>query len=394
MAAGAPIWQPGKGRRLMREAVIHRFPMSDPGDVSAIARAISDGIVVPGRIIAILGKTEGNGCVNDFSRGYATQSLRHLLEKYLDEAVLAGISLVMSGGTEGALTPHWIVFETIEASDRPQTAAKALAMASFVTRDLLPEELGRSAQVALVAQGVREAMTRAGIGSADDVHFVQIKCPLLTVARTAEAATRGQHCVTGDTLKSMGYSRGASALGVALALGELGHGAISDAVIGTDFDLFSRRASASAGIELMGHEIVVLGMSDAWTGDLRIDHAVMADAIDLEPVGSMLSRLGLGARYPLDAQARDAIVTLLVKAEASRSGQVRGLRHTMLDDSDISQTRHARAFVAGALAGAIGHTALFVSGGAEHQGPDGGGPCAVIVDAARLPATAPMEQTP
>ena len=51
----------------------------------------------------------------------------------------------------------------------------------------------------------------------------------------------------------------------------------------------------------------------------------------------------------------------------------------MLDDSDISATRHARAFVGGALAGLIGHAEIFVSGGAEHQGPDGGGPVAIIV---------------
>jgi cyanuric acid amidohydrolase len=30
------------------------------------------------------------------------------------------------------------------------------------------------------------------------------------------------------------------------------------------------------------------------------------------------------------------------------------------------------------LAGVIGRTDLFVSGGAEHQGPEGGGPVAVI----------------
>jgi hypothetical protein len=32
----------------------------------------------------------------------------------------------------------------------------------------------------------------------------------------------------------------------------------------------------------------------------------------------------------------------------------------MLDDSDISSTRHARAFVAGALAGLIGHAEVYV----------------------------------
>ncbi len=51
----------------------------------------------------------------------------------------------------------------------------------------------------------------------------------------------------------------------------------------------------------------------------------------------------------------------------------------MLDDSDINATRHARALVGGVLAGVMGRTDLFVSGGAEHQGPDGGGPVAVIV---------------
>jgi cyanuric acid amidohydrolase len=50
----------------------------------------------------------------------------------------------------------------------------------------------------------------------------------------------------------------------------------------------------------------------------------------------------------------------------------------MLDDSDINATRHARALVGGVLAGIFGDTALFVSGGAEHQGPDGGGAVAVI----------------
>jgi cyanuric acid amidohydrolase len=41
-----------------------------------------------------------------------------------------------------------------------------------------------------------------------------------------------------------------------------------------------------------------------------------------------------------------------------------------------------RALVGGVLAAATRLTELFVSGGAEHQGPDGGGLVAVI---ARLP---------
>jgi cyanuric acid amidohydrolase len=86
----------------------------------------------------------------------------------------------------------------------------------------------------------------------------------------------------------------------------------------------------------------------------------------------------------LSREARQRLVAVLAKAEASHDGLLRGKRHTMLDDSDISSTRHARAFVAGALAGLVGHAEIYVSGGAEHQGPDGGGPVALIVDRGAL----------
>jgi cyanuric acid amidohydrolase len=72
------------------------------------------------------------------------------------------------------------------------------------------------------------------------------------------------------------------------------------------------------------------------------------------------------------------MVAVLAKAEAAPGGEIRGRRHTMLNDSDIHSTRHARALVGGVLAGVIGDTMLYVSGGAEHPGPAGGGPVAII----------------
>ncbi len=153
--------------------------------------------------------------------------------------------------------------------------------------------------------------------------------------------------------------------------------------------MFSGRASTSAGVELEDHEIVVLGAAPGgWTGPLRIDHAVMNDAIDVEPVRAALQRLGLAAKGQLDAAERGRVVALLAKAEASSDGMLRGHRHTMLNDSDISSTRHARAFVAGALGALVGHAEIYVSGGAEHQGPDGGGPVALIVDSSQTTGAA------
>lgn len=73
------------------------------------------------------------------------------------------------------------------------------------------------------------------------------------------------------------------------------------------------------------------------------------------------------------------LAAVLAKAEPSFDGRLRGYRHTMLDDSDISPTRHPHGFVCGALAGLVGHAEIYVSGGAEYRGPSGGGPVAVIV---------------
>jgi cyanuric acid amidohydrolase len=248
-----------------------------------------------------------------------------------------------------------------------------LAIGRAHTPPLDPDRLGRRAQALMVAEGVAAAMADAGIGHAADVHFVQIKCPLLTATQVRAMAAAGREPATRDTLKSMGLSRAASALGAALALGEIAAEAIVDEAIGTSYSLWSARASASAGVELANHEIVVLGMSQAWTGPLVIDHAVMTDQIDIAPVRAAFARLGLGGEA-----IPSKLVALLAKAEAGRSGLLRGRRHTMLDDSDISATRHARAFVGGALAAMVGHAEIFVSGGAEHQGPDGGGPVAII----------------
>ncbi|HWK96958.1 MAG TPA: ring-opening amidohydrolase [Pseudolabrys sp.] len=361
----------------MPVAKVHRISAAAPNDVSGIEAAIAAGRIDPKGVIAVLGKTEGNGLVNDFSRGLATAALSLLFERHLPKAEAAQICLVMSGGTEGGMAPHWIVFERGQGEGG---ASPSLAIGRAHTPALPFDHLGRVAEVDQVAAGVRAAMEDAGIIDPADVHFVQIKCPLLTAQRIAEADARGASVATRDTLKSMGLSRAASALGVAVALGEIAREKISDAQIGSDWSLWSGRASTSSGIELVNHEIVVLGMSKAWSGPLAVDHAVMADGIDIEPVRAALARLGLGAPGQLNPAQRQKLVALLSKAEASHDGRLRDKRHTMLDDSDIASTRHARGFVCGALAGLVGHAEIYVSGGAEHQGPDGGGPVAVIVE--------------
>jgi cyanuric acid amidohydrolase len=355
---------------MTRCCLVDRVPMRDPGDVSGVERVLAAG----GEIVAILGKTEGNGGVNDFSRAYAVSALKRLLGPG------AEVPMVMSGGTEGGLSPHFLVFRVMEVAAQP--AGGALAIGTARTRDFRPEEIGRPAQVEATAEAVQEALRAAAIAGRADVHYVQVKCPLLTSERVAEAQARGQDVVTTDSYKSMAYSRGASALGVALALGEVAQVRAED-VCG-DPGLWSARAATSAGVELLHNEIVAIGNSAAWAGPLRIAHGVMRDAIDSAAVWEVLRALGFAAGGQLAPDATVRVRAVLVKAEASRSGRIRGQRHIMWDDTDISATRHARALVGGVVAGVIGQTDLFVSGGAEHQGPDGGGPIAIIAETAAL----------
>jgi len=362
-----------------RRARVLRLATAGPQDTAPLSAAIQAGEVDPATIVAIVGKTEGNGCVNDFTRGYATLSLKLLLAESLKCApseIDKRVAIVMSGGTEGGLSPHLLVFSR-EPAKAPASGPR-LAIGVGLTRAFAPEEIGRAPQIAATSEAVTAAMADAGIASAADVHFVQIKCPLLTKERIEETERRGATVATDDTYHSMALSRGASALGVAVALGELPASRATEQAVCQDWSLHATTASTSAGVELMRNEIVVLGNAAGWGGDLRIDHDVMADAIDTSAPRRALARLGLSAAGQLDPAQRERVVAVLAKAEAAPSGEIRGRRHTMLDDSDIHSTRHARALVGGVLAGVFGDTLLYVSGGAEHQGPAGGGPVAVI----------------
>ncbi|WP_407267737.1 ring-opening amidohydrolase [Radiobacillus sp. PE A8.2] len=342
-----------------------RVPHAAPDDVRELKAQIEAGVIDPTKVIAVMGKTEGNGCVNDFTRGFATRSLDSFFANY---SPASPISYVMSGGTEGILSPHF----TVVSRDDDETSGtanleKALAIGVAKTPAFLPEQIGRMEQVHAVAKAVEAAMQEAKIESKSDVHFVQVKCPLLTSDLIYRARSEGHALVTEDTYKSMGYSRGASALGVAVALEETSRENLDESDICHSWEKFSGVASTSAGSELDYCEVIVFGNSKSAVGPLFIDHVVMQDAIDGVVVKSMIDK------YP-----NASIIQVLAKAEADPTGFVRERRHTMLNDSDINHTRHARAVVGGVLASISGDPMIYVSGGAEHQGPSGGGPVAVI----------------
>lgn len=167
----------------------------------------------------------------------------------------------------------------------------------------------------------------------------------------------------------MAYSRAASALGVAVALGEIELEQLSSADICSNYSFYSSVASTSAGVELQNCEILVLGNSHHSTSSFVIGHSVMQHALDANAILQAINSTG---------QPVDQVVNVFAKAEADPSGLTLGRRNTMLDDSDISHTRMARAVVGAVVASVVQDPMVYVSGGSEHQGPPGGGPVAAI----------------
>src|SRR3954447_23861792 len=160
---------------------VHKVLMNSPSDVSGLDRLIDAGTVDPKEIVAMIGKTEGNGGANDFTRGFATLSFSLALARRMgvsSEEVVKRVAFVWSGGTEGVLSPHATVFTRSAAQGK--ASGPRLAMAIEVTRDILPEEVGTMTQVRDVAEATRRCLKATGITNPKDVHYVQVKGPLLT----------------------------------------------------------------------------------------------------------------------------------------------------------------------------------------------------------------------
>lgn len=347
-------------------------------DASGLAKHIEEGRFKADEVIAVIGKTEGNGGVNDFTRILSDQAFRAVLMKYgtRSEAEVRTIPMVWSGGCDGVLTPHATVFA--RTSETGPAEEKRLVIGTALSPQILPEDIGRPAMVEKVAEGVRLAMRDAGITDPKDVHYVQTKTPLLTIDSIRDAHSRG-HDVACDLHESMGVSNGTTGLGIAVALGEVDMPA-ADAIC-RNLDLYSSVASCSSGVELDRAQIVLLGNKAGAGGRYRIGHSVMMDALDIDGIYEAIRDAGLS--LPERARASDLggkLVNCFMKCEADHSGQLRGRRQIMLDDSDVHHHRHAKAAVGGVAATAIGDPAVFVSVDAMHQGPHGGGPVIAIVD--------------
>ncbi len=374
----------------MFQVAVYKIPMDSPDDVSGLRTLIEAGEVKADEIVGMIGKTEGSGGADDFTRGFAVTTLRHLLAEKTGRKVeeIAGtIPMTFSGGADGVISPHVTVFTRREVppEGRGNGGEKRLSVGRTITRVISPVEIGTLSEVKEVARGVREAMAFAQIEDPEDVHYVQCKGPLLTTSIIAKVEEEGGKCVTNDPFFSIGYSNGAMSLGTALALGEVKEEDLSDDVIGKRWDLYTLRGSSSAGNEFTRVNILLIGNSPHSVSAYVSGHGVMKDIIDTGGVKEALRNAGLKFACCPTAEDQSRVVAAFAQISLEPFGRIRGRRTTILSTSDIRPIRPLKAVTSGTIASVIGDPMIYVSGAfgtmPTHAGglPPESGPVAVIV---------------
>jgi cyanuric acid amidohydrolase len=367
---------------------VRKVPIENVSDASGLADLVDDGVIDADRVVAIVGKTEGNGGVNDYTRIIADRAFREVLAEKGSRSVdqVRQVPIVWSGGTDGIISPHATIFATVPADRAEQTDEPRLTVGFAMSEPIRPEEIGRRGMIEKVSAAVRVAMDQAGITDPADVHYVQTKTPLLTIHTIRDAKARGQTVWTEHTHESMDLSNGCTGLGVAVALGEIQMP--TDVQVMNDRGLYSAVASCSSGVELDRAQVVVVGNVRGVGGRYRIGHSVMRDALDADGIWAAIQDAGLDLpARPHWTDLDGRLVNVFLKCEVSQDGTVRGRRNAMLDDSDVHWHRQIKSCVGGVAASVTGDPAVFVSVSAAHQGPDGGGPVAAIVDLGPEPPT-------
>src|SRR3954470_14619310 len=180
---------------------VRKVPILKVTDASGLEELIDKGVFEADDVIAVVGKTEGNGGVNDYTRILADHAFRGVLvEKGTrSKEDVAEIPLAWSGGTDGILSPHATIFARVPESKAPKSDEPRLSVGFAMSEQILPEDIGRSAMAAKVAAGVKLAMERAGITDPKDVHYVQTKTPLLVLDTINDAKQRGKTVFTEET---------------------------------------------------------------------------------------------------------------------------------------------------------------------------------------------------
>ena len=98
---------------------VRKVPLHNVSDASELAKLIDDGVMEADRVIAVIGKTEGNGGINDYTRIIADRAFREVLEEKgsRSKEEVKQIPIVWSGGTRAVITSLDHIADAVQGDD-------------------------------------------------------------------------------------------------------------------------------------------------------------------------------------------------------------------------------------------------------------------------------------
>ena len=361
---------------------VRTFPLFHASDVAELRATILSGELNPDQVTAVTGKTEGEGGPYDESRIAIDFAIRALLLESgsRDASAIAAIPMNFSGGSGGVIAPHFTIFigTPAERDDRPDAPAR-LVLGRAVGEPIAAEHIGRMGMVDSVAAAVIRAAADAGIDPRE-ARYVMAKNPMLTPELVADAARRGVDTIEPGGLGALYRTSGGTALGAALALGDIPRPTPEQ--IGIDAALYSARVSASSGTESDAAQVLVFGNQAGAPGDLAVGRAEMTDALDVAALHRACRAAGLDVPDFADpATFSHRVAAIFVKCNPTDDGRLRGYPQVQRGGpTDRAYTTQLKASVGGMFAAALGNPAFYISGAGFHQGAPGGGSVVVIAD--------------
>lgn len=343
--------------RTAREAVLSRVGLRHARDMDGVRAALA-GPLAGVDIIAVLAKTPGDGSPADTSRAEFVAAASAEIARLQDSTP----AFVVSGGVEGTTAPHAVL---VGRRTRNGAGPPALAIGADASPHLPARDAGTPAQIVHSRDAVARALRDGGFRTPRAAHLVQIK-------------SRAPARFRGPAEAAIGRARAASVLGAMVALGEIDMAQARACFDGRHPDVWTARVSVSSAAEFARQETIVFGHAPGWIGDLRIAHGALADPLDLPGVARVLGALGLAARPQLTHADRARLIACFAKSGPPPDGRLRGADLALDADPGQSPLRRIRGGLGSLIAAATGEPQVFVSGGAERQGPPGGGVFAAI----------------
>lgn len=321
-------------------------------DTEALARLLSK--VAPESIcrLIVVGKTDGPATLEDTSRHRAQSSTDEAILRAGGRPLLDRSWRIFSTGCEGIASPVTLsLAET--AADGDDGSEYGLVVGAARSEPLADQDRCGIANIVSAADCVRAAMASAAI-EPGQAKLILVKSPVRLAADGFGARHAGR----------TGSARGAAALGAAVALGEVSPGQLGDDPVGVT-DLYATRTMTFSGTETDCVEAIVFGMRAGGDPRSAMTGTVLKDMLDADALRALQPPPG---HRP---------VLLLFKAGIARDGLLRG-RRTTIFNGDMPADKHLRAAASGLVGAVFGPADTFISGGSEHQGPDGSCFCVLL----------------